>query len=100
MMESSNAILSLSGARRCDAIRQAILQFENALRLVQREAARASLMSVYVYVTRKSDPFETEGPDISAKEWAELVANDPIFRSPIRRTGYRPPRRSTLGINS
>jgi hypothetical protein len=29
-------------------------------------------MSVYVYVTRKSDPFETEGPDISAKEWAEF----------------------------
>ena len=54
-------------------------------------------MSVYVYVTRKSDPFETGGPDISAKEWAELVANDPIFRSPIRRTGYGPP---TLGINS
>jgi hypothetical protein len=28
-------------------------------------------------LTRKSDPFETEGPDISVKEWAELVANDP-----------------------
>lgn len=34
-------------------------------------------MSIYVYVTRKSDPLVGEGPDISAKEWAELVANDP-----------------------
>jgi hypothetical protein len=34
-------------------------------------------MSIYVYVTRKSDPFETAGPEILAKEWAELVASDP-----------------------
>jgi hypothetical protein len=34
-------------------------------------------MSIYVYVTRKSDPFETTGPDISAEEWGELVASDP-----------------------
>jgi hypothetical protein len=34
-------------------------------------------MSIYVYVTRKSDPLGTDGPDISAKEWFELVANDP-----------------------
>jgi hypothetical protein len=34
-------------------------------------------MSIYVYVTRKSDPLETTGPDISAKEWGELVASDP-----------------------
>jgi hypothetical protein len=34
-------------------------------------------MSIYVYVTRKLDPLETAGVDISAREWAELIANDP-----------------------
>jgi hypothetical protein len=34
-------------------------------------------MSIYVYVTRKPDPLETTGPDISAEEWHELVASDP-----------------------
>jgi hypothetical protein len=41
-------------------------------------------MSIYVYVTRKPDPLETTGPDISAEEWHELVASDPDILAAIR----------------
>jgi len=34
-------------------------------------------MSIYVYVTRKPDPLEDEGPDISEQEWIELIKSDP-----------------------
>jgi hypothetical protein len=33
-------------------------------------------MSIYVYVTRKPDPLEASGPDISAQEWIELIESD------------------------
>lgn len=34
-------------------------------------------MSIYVYVTRKPDPLEDEGPDISEQEWIEVIKSDP-----------------------
>jgi hypothetical protein len=34
-------------------------------------------MNIYVYVTRKPDPLDANGPDISAGEWIELIESDP-----------------------
>jgi hypothetical protein len=34
-------------------------------------------MSIYVYVTRRADPFDDAGPQITQNEWVDLVANDP-----------------------
>jgi len=34
-------------------------------------------MSIYVYVTRKQDPFDTEGPAITEDEWDSLIDSDP-----------------------
>jgi len=34
-------------------------------------------MSIYVYVTRKPDPLEVNGPDISKEEWIDLIERDP-----------------------
>jgi hypothetical protein len=48
-------------------------------------------MSNYVYVTRKSDPLSDTGPQISANEWVEVVANDrdlAIADPPDRSPGY------------
>jgi hypothetical protein len=45
-------------------------------------------MSIYVYVTRKPDPLEDEGPDISEQEWIEVIKSDPdlaIVDPPDRR---------------
>jgi hypothetical protein len=45
-------------------------------------------MSIYVYVTRKPDPLEEEGPDISEQEWIEVIKSDPdlsIVDPPDRR---------------
>jgi len=33
-------------------------------------------VSIYVFVTRKADPLEDEGPDISLSEWEALVRAD------------------------
>jgi hypothetical protein len=33
-------------------------------------------MSICVYVTRKPDPLEDEGPDISEQEWVEVIKSD------------------------
>jgi hypothetical protein len=33
-------------------------------------------MSIYVYVTRKGDPFDDAGPQITRGEWLDLIAND------------------------
>src|SRR5262249_22454101 len=38
-----------------------------------------SMMSIYVYVTRKPDPFGPNGPEIALQEWVELIENDPDF---------------------
>ena len=33
-------------------------------------------MSLYVFVTRRSDPLDDAGPEISAEEWRDLVRRD------------------------
>jgi hypothetical protein len=33
-------------------------------------------MSIYVYVTRRGDPFDDAGPPITRDEWLDLVAKD------------------------
>lgn len=52
-------------------------------------------MSIYVYVTRKPDPLDDVGPEISKTEWMELVRTDPELelrdpedKSPSDRTIY------------
>ena len=49
-------------------------------------------MSIYYYVTRKRNPLEANGPDISAEEWIDLVKGDPdlsIADPPNRLSGGR-----------
>ena len=49
-------------------------------------------MSIYVYVTRKPDPLEAGGPDISEEEWIGLIESDPdlsIADPPKRLPGDR-----------
>lgn len=36
-------------------------------------------MSYYLFVTRKPDPTEDDGPEISALEWQAVVAADPAL---------------------
>ena len=33
-------------------------------------------MSTYVYVTRRTDPFDDSGPQITRDEWLDLIAKD------------------------
>ncbi len=33
-------------------------------------------MSIYVYVTRRADPFDDAGPQIAQDEWLRLIADD------------------------
>jgi hypothetical protein len=33
-------------------------------------------MGIYVYVTRRTDPFDDSGPQITRDEWLDLIAND------------------------
>jgi hypothetical protein len=33
-------------------------------------------MSIYVYVTRRADPFNDAGPQITQHEWLKLIADD------------------------
>jgi hypothetical protein len=33
-------------------------------------------MSIYVFVTRRNDPVDAEGPAISFNEWRQVVASD------------------------
>lgn len=49
-------------------------------------------MSIYVYVTRRPDPLEANGPDIAAQEWIEVIESDPdlsIADPPNRSQGDR-----------
>ena len=39
-------------------------------------------MSIYVSITRRSDPLADEGPSISAEEWLAVVDADPELRQP------------------
>ena len=39
-------------------------------------------MSLYVYITRKPQPLEAPGPEISRAEWHALVKAQGDFRAP------------------
>ena len=39
-------------------------------------------MSIYVYITRKSDPFDDSGPEIKADEWLRCIEAEIDFRTP------------------
>jgi hypothetical protein len=39
-------------------------------------------MSLYVFITRRSDPLDNSGPEISAKDWLYCVDIEPDFRIP------------------
>jgi hypothetical protein len=49
-------------------------------------------MGIYVYVTRRADPFDHTGPQITRDEWLKLVASDAdlsLEDAPDRFPGYK-----------
>jgi hypothetical protein len=49
-------------------------------------------MSIYVYVTRRADPFDDAGPSITRDEWLDVVAKDAdlsVEDPPDRFPGYK-----------
>jgi hypothetical protein len=39
-------------------------------------------MSIYVYITRRADPADEAGPEITAEEWERCVDAEADFRAP------------------
>src|SRR5258706_11390324 len=39
-------------------------------------------MSIYVYISRRTDPFDDSGPEISAEEWLRYIDAEADFRAP------------------
>jgi len=56
-------------------------------------------MSIYVYITRRRNPIDDEGPTISEVEWLSVVSNDPTFRNAsVEEIGSGRPSKSSYSI--
>lgn len=40
-------------------------------------------MSIYVAISRRAYPLESDGPSITIKEWLDLIDLEPDFRPPV-----------------